>query len=68
MLRRPGGPGVRRPASLDWWGNLTFAGGMVVAALSFVLLELLPVDFAYWQFALILLLNGIGMGAVRLRP
>jgi hypothetical protein len=27
-----------------------------------VLLELLPVDFAYWQFALILLLNGIGMG------
>ena len=35
---------------------------MVVAAASFVLLELLPVDFAYWQFALILLLNGIGMG------
>ena len=35
---------------------------MVVAAVSFVLLELLPVNFEYWQFALILLLNGIGMG------
>jgi len=35
---------------------------MVLAALSFALLELLPIDFAYWQFALILLLNGIGMG------
>ena len=35
---------------------------MVVAALSFVLLELLPVNFTYWQFALILLMNGIGMG------
>jgi hypothetical protein len=27
-----------------------------------VLLELLPVNFTYWQFALILLMNGIGMG------
>ena len=35
---------------------------MVLAAASFVLLELLPIDFAYWQFADILLLNGIGMG------
>ncbi len=30
--------------------------------LSFGLLEMLPVDFTYWQFAGILLLNGIGMG------
>ena len=37
-------------------------GGMLVAAASFVLLELLPVNFDYWQFAVILLLNGIGMG------
>src|SRR5271156_1440042 len=37
-------------------------GGRVVAAASFVLLELLPVNFTYWQFALILLMNGIGMG------
>jgi uncharacterized membrane protein len=35
---------------------------MVLAAASFVLLELLPINFSYWQFALILLLNGIGMG------
>jgi hypothetical protein len=35
---------------------------MLVAAASFGLLELLPVNFAYWQFAGILLLNGIGMG------
>jgi MFS family permease len=47
----------------DRFGARPFAtGGMVVAAGSFVLLELLPVDFAYWQFALILLLNGVGMG------
>jgi MFS family permease len=36
--------------------------GMIVAAVSFVLLEQLPVDFSYLPFALILLLNGIGMG------
>jgi len=35
-------------------------GGMLLAAASFGLLELLPIDFAYWQFAVILLLNGIG--------
>jgi hypothetical protein len=35
---------------------------MLLAALSFGLLELLPVNFTYWQFAAILLLNGIGMG------
>jgi hypothetical protein len=29
---------------------------------SFILLDLLTVDFAYWQFALVMLLNGIGMG------
>src|SRR6202043_1655206 len=37
-------------------------GGMVVAALSFVLLELLPVNFQYWQFAAIVFLNGLGNG------
>jgi len=47
----------------DRFGARPFAtGGMVVAAGSFWLLEILPVNFAYWQFALILLLNGIGMG------
>jgi MFS family permease len=47
----------------DRFGARPFAtGGMVVAALSFGLLELLPVNFTYWQFAGLLLLNGIGMG------
>jgi MFS family permease len=47
----------------DRYGARPFAtGGMVVAAASFGLLELLPVNFVYWEFAAILLLNGIGMG------
>jgi MFS family permease len=47
----------------DKFGARPFAtGGMIVAAVSFVLLQQLPVDFTYWQFAAILLLNGIGMG------
>jgi len=47
----------------DRFGARPFAtGGMVVAAVSFLLLELLPVNFTYWQFAGVLLLNGIGMG------
>jgi hypothetical protein len=35
---------------------------MVLAALSFILLEQLPVNFSYLPFAALLLLNGIGMG------
>ena len=47
----------------DRYGARPFAtGGMLVAALSFLLLELLPVNFQYWQFAAILLLNGLGNG------
>ena len=47
----------------DRYGARPFAtGGMVLAAASFGLLALLPIDFAYWQFAVILLLNGVGMG------
>jgi MFS family permease len=47
----------------DRFGARPFAtGGMFVAAISFILLLQLPVNFAYWQFAAILLLNGIGMG------
>ncbi|MGW6900345.1 MFS transporter [Streptomyces sp. NBC_00624] len=47
----------------DRFGARPFAtGGMLVAAGSFVLLALLPVDFHYGTFAAILLLNGIGMG------
>jgi hypothetical protein len=36
---------------------------MIAAAGSFLLLELLPVDFSYLAFGLILLLNGLAMGA-----
>ena len=47
----------------DRYGARPFAtGGMVLAAVSFLLLERLAVDFSYFPFALILLLNGIGMG------
>jgi MFS family permease len=47
----------------DRFGARPFAtGGMIVAAASFVLLELLPVNFSYVEFALILFLNGAGMG------
>ena len=45
------------------FGARPFAtGGMVVAAVSFLLLTFLPIDFSYLFFALLLLLNGIGMG------
>jgi MFS family permease len=47
----------------DRFGARPFAtGGMLLAAASFVLLMLLPVDFSYGWFAGILVLNGIGMG------
>src|SRR6202789_1937475 len=47
----------------DRFGARPFAtGGMLVAAASFGLLEVLPVNFVYWEFAGILLLNGLGMG------
>ncbi len=48
----------------DRFGSRPFAsGGMIGAAASFALLELLPIDFPYWEFALLLLLNGLSMGA-----
>ena len=47
----------------DHFGARPFAtGGMVVAAISFILLEQLPVNFSYLPFALLLFLNGAGMG------
>src|SRR5258706_3663429 len=57
---------VAGPASgylSDRFGARPFAtGGMLLAALSFLLLIVLPVDFSYIWFALILALNGVGMG------
>ncbi|HET9732839.1 MAG TPA: MFS transporter [Acidimicrobiales bacterium] len=48
----------------DRYGSRPFAtGGMIGAAASFALLELLPTNFAYPAFAALLLLNGLSMGA-----
>jgi MFS family permease len=47
----------------DRFGSRPFAtGGMIAAAGSFLLLELLPINFSYAAFGLILLLNGLSMG------
>jgi MFS family permease len=48
----------------DRLGARYFAtGGMIGAAVSLILLMLLPIDFNYGQFAAILLLCGVSMGA-----
>jgi MFS family permease len=47
----------------DRYGPRPFAtAGLVLAALCFVGLMLLPVNFSYWAFALLILGNGIGSG------
>ncbi len=48
----------------DRYGSRPFAtGGMIVAAGSFFLLERLPINFSFADFAPVLLLNGLAMGA-----
>jgi MFS family permease len=48
----------------DKYGARPFAtGGMLCAALAFFLLELLPVDFPYWVFGLILFFAGLSMAS-----
>jgi MFS family permease len=47
----------------DRIGGLPFSvGGMVVGAVTFVLLMALPADFSYGTFALLLFVNGLGSG------
>jgi MFS family permease len=47
----------------DRYGARMFAtGGMLITTLSFVLLELLPTNFDYWSFGLVILLCGLGSG------
>jgi MFS family permease len=47
----------------DRMGPRPFAvAGMALAAVSFLLLALLPVNFSYPVFALVIILNGLGMG------
>jgi MFS family permease len=66
MLPLTAGFLIAGPASgwlSDRFGARPFAtGGMLAAALAFLLLELLPVDFAYPAFAGLLLLVGLAMG------
>jgi MFS family permease len=47
----------------DKHGQRLFAtGGLLVGAFAFTGLLLLPVDFSYWVFALIIFVNGVGSG------
>jgi MFS family permease len=47
----------------DRFGARPFAtGGMLLAAVTFGLLEVLPVNFSYPAFAILLLMNGLAMG------
>ncbi len=66
MLPLTGGFLIAGPISgrlSDRFGARPFAtGGLLVAALCFTGLLLLPVDFPYWAFALLIFGNGIGSG------
>jgi MFS family permease len=47
----------------DRFGARPFStGGMVIAALTFILLTFLPANFTYLPFAMLLFFNGVGMG------
>jgi len=47
----------------DRYGSRGFAtAGMLVFGASFIGLMALPVDFPYWTFALLIVVNGIGVG------
>ncbi|MGH9090661.1 MAG: MFS transporter, partial [Acidimicrobiales bacterium] len=48
----------------DRFGARPFAtGGMVGTAVAFVLLDLLPIDFPYWLFAVVLFFTGAAMSS-----
>jgi MFS family permease len=47
----------------DRYGARSFAaGGMLLVAATFIGLLLIPVDFSYWEFAVLVFLNGVGSG------
>jgi MFS family permease len=47
----------------DKFGAKAFTvGGALVTAVTFLILAFLPVNFSYWQFALLVAVNGIGTG------
>ena len=66
MLPLTGGFLLAGPVSgilSDRFGSRPFAsGGMVLATCTFIMLEFLPINFTYWEFALLLLANGLAMG------
>jgi MFS family permease len=66
MLPLTGGFLLAGPVSgylSDRFGARPFAtGGMTAAAASFALLELLPIEFSYIWFALLIFVNGLAMG------
>jgi MFS family permease len=48
----------------DRYGPRPFAtGGMIGTALSFLLLEILPINFPYWLFAILLVFTGVTMAS-----
>lgn len=47
----------------DRYGSRLFTvGGMALMAVSFIALVMIPVDFDYWVFALLVFVNGLGGG------
>jgi MFS family permease len=47
----------------DRFGDKAFTvGGSLLAAVTFLALAFLPVNFSYWEFALIIAINGFGSG------
>jgi len=66
MLPMTGGFLLAGPISgmlSDRYGARPFAtSGMVIATLTFIGFELLPIDFSYWEFAVLMLINGMAMG------
>jgi MFS family permease len=47
----------------DKFGAKAFTtGGALLTALTFLLLIFVPVNFSYWEFALVIAFNGFGMG------
>lgn len=41
-------------------GRLFAVGGMLLAAITFIVLAMIPVNFGYWLFALLIFLNALG--------
>ncbi|HEY1919306.1 MAG TPA: MFS transporter [Streptosporangiaceae bacterium] len=66
MLPLTGGFLIAGPVSgylSDRYGPRAFAtSGLIIAALAFTGLMLLPVQFSYWEFGTLIFFNGIGSG------